>query len=235
MRALILSLAAILTLAQPARPCDIALALAVDVSGSVDPGEYRTQMRGLAEALRDGAVAEALVRAQARVILIQWTGSSRQEVTLPWVHLRSFADVEALADRVADAPRRWRKFSTAIGEALDFTLAQFDDIPACKRRIIDVSGDGISNEGQEPRALRPRLRAAGITVNALAIEEDAGDLTAWFFENLITGEGAFVVTADGFADYPARIRLKLYREVTRAVSCAGKMCANVMPLPRDEG
>ncbi|MCX8952557.1 DUF1194 domain-containing protein [Ruegeria sp. NA] len=41
------------------------------------------------------------------------------------------------------------------------------------------------------------------------------DLTAYFFENVIVGEGAFVVSATGFADYPERIRRKLLREVTR--------------------
>lgn len=235
MRTVFLSLGVVLSLSQPARPCDLALALAVDVSGSVDPFEYRIQMQGLSEALRDGSVAEALVRAKAQVILIQWTGSSRQEVSLPWAELNTFEEVQALADRVAAAPRRWRNYSTAIGEALNFTLDQFDDIPPCKRRIIDVSGDGPSNEGQEPSALHPRLRAEGVTVNALAIEEDASDLTGWYFENLIIGDGAFVVTADSFDDYPSRIRLKLLREVTRQVSCVGNMCANVTFAPQDEG
>ena len=51
----------------PARlaACDLALLFAVDVSGSVDPSEYRIQMVGLAEALGDAQVAEALVGGQA--------------------------------------------------------------------------------------------------------------------------------------------------------------------------
>jgi Ca-activated chloride channel family protein len=54
-----------------------------------------------------------------------------------------------------------------------------------------------------------------VTVNAIAIEESEPDLTAYFFENVIFGEGAFVVSASGFADYPERIRKKLLREVTQ--------------------
>jgi len=61
----------------------LALILAVDVSGSVSPSEYKVQMQGLSDALRDGAVSEALVVANAAVSLIQWTGKSRQEVTIP--------------------------------------------------------------------------------------------------------------------------------------------------------
>lgn len=200
--------------------CDLALALAVDISGSVDPGEYATQMDGLAAGLRDSVVAEALVRAEAAVMLVQWTGTSRQEVTIPWTRIRSFEDAEALAQRIEQAPRRWRNFSTAIGDALEFILAQWSDAPDCERRVIDVSGDGVSNEGREPLELHPALAAAGITVNALAIEEDEVDLTGYFFENLIRGEGAFVITANTFEDYPDRIRRKLIREITAQISCA---------------
>jgi len=221
-----------LMLSGPVAACELALALAVDVSGSVDPVEYNTQMQGLADALRDGSVAEALVRGEAAVLLVQWTGSSRQQVTLPWTRIRSFQDAEALAKAVETAPRSWRNFSTAIGEALKFTLAQFANAPDCKRRVIDVSGDGPSNEGTEPRAVHAALRAAGITVNGLAIEGAIEDLTGYFYENLIVGDGAFVVTANHFDDYPARIRLKLQRETTKQVSCASWPCTIA---PEDEG
>ena len=73
----------------------------------------------------------------------------------------------------------------------------------------------FSNEGVEPREARGALAALDVTVNAIAIEQSEPDLTAYFFENVIRGEGAFVVTAASFADYPARIRRKLVREVAR--------------------
>ncbi len=198
-----------------AAACDLALVLAVDVSGSVDAEEYRIQMDGLAAGLRDGVVSEALVKARAQVLLIQWSGESRQEVTLPWGPVRSFADVEALARRIEQAPRPWRNYSTAVGEALLLALDQFSAVPDCKRRVIDISGDGFSNEGVEPREAHGALSALGVTVNAIAIEQSEPDLTAYFFENVIRGEGAFVVTAASFDDYPARIRKKLVREVAR--------------------
>ncbi|OED46310.1 VWA domain-containing protein [Rhodobacteraceae bacterium (ex Bugula neritina AB1)] len=198
-----------------AAACDLALVLAVDVSGSVDAQEYRLQMDGLAAGLRDGVVSEALVRARAQVLLLQWSGGSRQEVTLPWTQVQSFADVEALARQVETAPRPWRNFSTAIGEALELALAQFPAVPECKRRVVDVSGDGFSNEGIEPQELREALAAADVTVNAIAIEQSEPDLTAYFFENVIRGNGAFVVTAASFEDYPSRIRKKLVREIAR--------------------
>lgn len=198
--------------------CDLALLLAVDVSGSVDPQEYRVQMDGLALALRDGVVADALVEQRASVSLVQWTGSSRQRQTVPWTVIHSHGDVLKLADTVERDPRIWRNFSTAIGEALMVSRQAFGPVADCTRRVIDVSGDGVSNEGLAPAAQRAALNAGGITVNALAIETDQTDLTGYFFENVITGPGAFVVTANGFADYPEQIKRKLQRETTKQVS-----------------
>lgn len=197
--------------------CDLALVLAVDVSGSVDREEYRTQMDGLAAALRDGIVTEALVSQQARVTLVQWSGLSRQRQTVPWTAVTSAQDVSALADAIAADPRIWRNYSTAIGEALGLSIDLLQDVP-CARKVIDVSGDGLSNEGAEPKTQRAALSARGIVVNALAIETDETDLTGYFFENLIHGEGAFVVTANGFEEYPDKIRRKLQRETTKQLS-----------------
>ncbi|WP_299968292.1 DUF1194 domain-containing protein [uncultured Roseobacter sp.] len=204
--------------ATPALACQLALVLAVDVSGSVDRREYDIQMQGLAEALRDGAVVDALVAQQAQVTLIQWTGASRQRQTIPWRAMHSPADVAALADDVASGGRVWRNYATAIGEALIAAERALEEVAFCTRKVIDVSGDGISNEGVLPSDRHPALAARDITVNALAIETDDADLTGWFFENLIRGAGAFVMTARGFEDYPTQIKRKLRRETVQPLS-----------------
>ena len=127
-------------------------------------------------------------------------------------------DVADFASRVAQDKRVWRNYSTAIGEALTAAQNALTAVPECTRKVIDISGDGISNEGVDPNARRASLSDMNVTVNALAIETDETDLTAWFFENLIHGEGAFVVTANGFDDYPEQIKRKLQRETTRQLS-----------------
>lgn len=202
----------------PARACDLALVLAVDISGSVDHIEYAIQMQGLANGLRDGVVSEALVRADAWATVVQWSGTSRQSVAVDWTPVNDFDAVEAFANAVEHAPRAWRDYSTAVGEALRFSAARFDDAPDCKRRVIDVSGDGRSNEGTPPVDVHSELREAEITVNALVIEGAEEDLTAYFWENVITGDGAFVVTANGFNEYPERMQRKLIRETTKQIS-----------------
>lgn len=170
-------------------------------------------MDGLAAGLRDGVVVEALIKAEAAVALMQWTGARRQQVSVSWTRVRSAQEAEALAMAVEAMPRAWSKYSTAIGDALWRGADLMAQAPECRRQVIDVSGDGISNEGIEPEQGRERLAQMGVTVNALVIETDDADLTGYFWENVITGAGAFVVTANGFEDYPARIRQKLIREV----------------------
>ena len=210
--------ASLLFAAVPARACDIALVLAVDVSGSVDNTEFRIQMDGLAEGLRDPSVSEALVVGEAAIMVLQWTGTTRQAVSIPWTQVRSFEEVDALASRIETVNRKWRNYSTAIGEAMEFSQAQFADAPACDRQGIDISGEGSSIEGVEPTDAAAELLAAGTTVNALVIEGAEPMLTEYFWENVILGPGAFVITANSFDEYPKRMRMKLLREVSKPVS-----------------
>lgn len=204
--------------AAPVRACEIALALAVDISGSVDPREYALQMDGLLAALGDPSVTEALMRARAAVTVVQWTGAGKQDVVVGWQRIETPDDIARIAELARTAERRWYYYATAIGDALRFTAALFDEVADCRRRVIDVSGDGTNNEGLHPAALRADLRAAGFTVNGLAIETDVPKLSAYYRENVIVGDLAFVMTAQSFADYPEKIRRKLLREVTEQVS-----------------
>ena len=203
----------VLLLPQVSRACDVALLLAVDVSGSVDPDEYRVQMDGLAAAIRDPLVSEALVRGQSAVSLMQWSGVSRQVVTIPWTLIRDYDDVERLAQLIETDPRRWRNYSTAIGEALQQGVLAMRHAPVCDRKVIDVSGDGVSNEGGEPTYVHPSLQAADITVNGLVIDVENVDLFGYYERNVITGPKSFVMSANSFEEYPSRIREKLLREL----------------------
>ena len=213
-------LAGMIALAPAAQACEVALMLAVDVSGSVNPSEYRIQMDGLAAALIERDVADALVAASAQVALMQWTGTGRQSVVISWTEMNSQDDVAGFAIQVAESPRLWRDFSTAIGEAMQLALPYFTTVNTCDRLVMDISGDGISNEGRLPNTLWPAFAEAGITVNALVIQDTGFDLTTWFEANVITGAGAFAVTANTFEQYPEQIIRKLYRELTQPIAQA---------------
>lgn len=75
--------------------------------------------------------------------------------------------------------------------------------------LPDISGDRISNEGQAPRDVWPELDAARVTVTATVIQNSGLDLTEWFESDVITGPGAFAVTANSFDKYPEHIIRKL--------------------------
>lgn len=202
-------------LAGPAPACDLALVLAVDVSASISPEEYELQMSGLADALVHPEVGEALIHAQAAVSLVHWSGQTRQAVVVPWRRVRSEAELRDVAQEMRIAPRAWSLYSTAIGDAIGFAAAQFAYAPDCLRRVIDVSGDGSSNEGSAPSEAREPLVRQGITINALAIESNVRGLTRYFEREVIGGPNAFVEKADTYADYPAAIERKLLREVVK--------------------
>ncbi len=202
----------------PAAGCEVALLLAVDVSGSVDRREFAVQMQGLAEGLTDPVVAEALVRGESAVALMQWTGASRQVLSVGWTRIAGPQDLEALAARITRLPRVWTEFSTAIGQAMTYGSGVFDRAPACRRRVMDISSDGRSNEGIEPAEVKPAMDSLAIIVNALVIRGDDEGLPDWFAENVMTGPNAFVMTAEDYDQYPERMRRKLRRETERAVS-----------------
>lgn len=201
-----------------ASACKVALILTVDVSGSIDHEEYRLQMEGLASALEDTTVSDALVDAQAQVAVVQWSGASRQDITVPWRQMTDAAAVTALARDVRAADRPWRHFSTAIGEMLARIGPMFDDV-SCAHRVIDVSGDGVSNEGRIPDEQRNALVVSGVRINALSILGATDeDLTAYFRKHVIGGLNSFVYEAKSYADYPETIRRKLLDEIAEPVS-----------------
>ncbi len=217
-KSLLASAAISLATLASARACDLALALAVDVSGSIDPVEYRFQMQGMADALEDPTIADALVQGKVALSVIQWSGAGEQVLTIPWRRMLNPRTVDGFAGQVRSASREWSNSKTAIGDLMSFAAAQFDQVPDCRRRVIDISGDGQNNDGTEPAGARVLADSRGITINGLAIDRVGRSVTQYFKRYIITGRDAFVITATGYRDYPRAIELKLFREVLRPSS-----------------
>jgi Ca-activated chloride channel family protein len=211
------ALACILSLAAAqATACETALVLAVDVSNSVDPAEYRLQVDGMADAFLDGEVAEAMVLGEVAIAVMQWSGAERQEVSIPWTRITSYADVEALSARARAIPRAFILSDTAPAEAVHAAIDLLAEVPDCTRHVIDVSGDGTPNAGSSVTEARSRAGLAGITINGIAIESMGLAITGFFTRSLITADG-FVITARGHRDYPRAIRNKILRELSLGV------------------
>ncbi|MDA7424382.1 DUF1194 domain-containing protein [Thalassococcus lentus] len=201
---------------QSAKACQTALILAMDVSNSVDPGEYRLQIDGLAAALTDPEISEIIVRDQVALSVIQWSGTDKQEVSIDWVQAFSAAQVADLAARVRGLERAFILSNTAPAEALSFGLKHFQAAPKCARLVVDMSGDGTPNSGTEVSRVRRSAERQGITVNGLAIEGLGIAITNFYRRSVITSDG-FVITARGHRDYARAIRIKLLRELSQVL------------------
>jgi Ca-activated chloride channel family protein len=204
--------------AQPALACETALLLSIDVSGSIDSGDYRLQTEGLAFALSDPEVAEALVAGQVALAVVQWSGTTEQALVLPWQRMLSDPDVTRFAARAAALPRAFSGSDTAVGQGLRFATAQFAAVPDCRHKVIDISGDGQENAGFTDAKAHAEAVEAGLVINAIAIEDPgpAYPITTYYRRWIIT-PGGFVVTARGLQDYAETLRLKLLRELTKPV------------------
>jgi hypothetical protein len=204
---------------------DLALVLAVDVSGSVDPYEANLQRQGYVRALMHPQVVKAITSGEHKriaVTYIEWAGSYFQRVVVDWSVISDMASARAFVSRLNEVPpitERW----TSISGAIDFAMQRF---AACmcraERRVIDISGDGPNNSGRPVRAARDDAVKQGVTINGLPIVNNRPNpwgrppppnLDKYYFNNVIGGPGAFIVVARGFKNFAEAIRNKMVREL----------------------
>lgn len=199
-----------------AAACALQLILAMDVSGSIDSTEFVLQTGGAAAAFEHPDLIEALERLDGGMLvtMTHWSGSSRQRQMTGWHRVHDAASAAAFAADIRQAGRAWRNYSTAIGEALIHAGQIGADAPAtCERKVIDVSGDGVSNEGRLPTEISRSLEAQGVTINGLVILGAEPDPFPQYRDEVIGGPGAFVEVAQDFTDYPRAFLRKLLREI----------------------
>lgn len=191
----------------------MALVLGIDVSHSIDAQEYGFQVDGLAQALRDPVIASTLVDLQVALTVIQWSGADQQDVSIPWQRMLSPVHVNRFEKRVRQLARPWTNSNTGVGSALHSMLDQFDQVRDCQRKVIDFSGDGISNAGPLPIDARVRAKDMKVVINGLAIDRIGLSVTQYYKNHVTTGRDSFVITARGYHDYPRAIKNKLFREL----------------------
>lgn len=222
-----------LLLAAPVQAlCRQALALGLDVSGSVSRADHALQMNGLAQALEDRDVVGAFLAvpgAPVALSVYEWSGSTDQKILVSWTLVQTEADLRQVAATLRDAPRRRAQSGTAIGDAMGFGLALFAEVPECERRTLDISGDGRSNLGRALGPLRDLAVAQGVTVNGLVIAADMPltssaatteleRLRQYYLAEVVVGREAFVETATSFEDFSRAMRRKLLREISVPLS-----------------
>jgi Protein of unknown function (DUF1194) len=154
---------------------DVALIVSVDVSGSVNAQRYQLQMNGIAKALEDPNVIDAILGGPHGSILftmVEWSEGAKQ--TIPWTRLASKQDILAVAAQVRRTPRPKGEF-TCVAHMMEYVHDLVaPTLPVKTTRVVmDVSGDGIDNcDGDDATgAARDELLATGVTINGLPINE----------------------------------------------------------------
>ncbi len=201
--------------------CDIELVLAMDVSRSVSTREYALQIGGLAQALSHPEVIEAIEFLPGGVMatVMIWGDAGQQKVTTGWTHLTSPENIIPFARKVAETRRYFGFTLTGLGQAMIFADKLTETNPKrCRRRIIDISGDGVWNHGPRPSAVWRSDISRDVTINGVVIMGATPNPLPHYEAEVIGGPGAFVEVAEDFEDYAPAILRKLLRELAPSLS-----------------
>ena len=118
------------------------------------------------------------------------------------------------SEEIENTPRFLIGGGTALGGALSFAMRQFETSGyQGRRKVIDVSGDGLTNQGAHPSRMRDKAVDAGITINGLAILNEDIYVDRYYEYNVVGGTGAFVMSAASYEDFATAILEKLVKEI----------------------
>ena len=210
---------------------DAAVVLAADVSRSIDDGEFVLERQGYTDAIQSQKLLDAISTGPHGAIAlayVEWAGDSEQKLVVDWRIIRNADEARAFAVSLAGASRSFVG-RTAIGSAIDFAFALFSETKfSADRRVIDVSGDGTSNQGSPVTGARDAAVRGGVTINGLTIfnrraaamggylalhTNPPGGLAQYYRDNVIGGPGAFVVPIDDFNTFGEAMVRKLVNEI----------------------
>jgi len=215
--------------AAPAAPqgpqqVDLKLVLATDVSGSIDNEELKLEREGTADAFLDPEVIKAIqggALGKIAVSMIDFSSPEFDKVVIDWHIISDRASAATFAGIIRELPRTPGR-RTSVSSALELgslLLEASDKDIVATRRVIDVSGDGPNNDGNQMGPVHEKTIAANIVVNGLPIMDDNGNgyypnLDKYYQACVAGGRGAFVVVVHSFKDFGAAMRRKLILEIS---------------------
>src|ERR1700730_7270296 len=161
--------------ARAAEQVDLLLALAMDVSRSMDQAKFMLQRQGYAAAISNPQVLSSIrsgPHQKIAICFIDWSGPFEQKLVIDWNVIDGVGTALQFGDLIAGAPRSFYN-STSIGSGINFAIAQIARAPfEAERHAIDVSGDGTNNAGRDVQFFRDQAVAKGIIVNGIVILTD---------------------------------------------------------------
>src|SRR5262245_8955452 len=211
--------------AQDKKDVDLALAMAIDISGSIDPDEAKLQRDGYVQAFRDPVIVKAILggpNGRIAVVYFEWSDAWVQRTLIEWTLLDSEVAIDTFAKRLAAAPISIAR-RTSISGAIRYAIPLFAKNPyEAERKVLDISGDGSNNDGglvtdQRHEALKERIIINGLPImndrpNPFGFPSEA-DLDKYYLHCVTGGPRSFVEVARNFEDFPRAVRKKLLQEV----------------------
>jgi hypothetical protein len=202
---------------------DLELVLAIDISRSIDDEEARLQREGYVAAFTNPRVIEAIeggTLGAIAVAYVEWASYDYQRTVIPWMLIRDGESAAAFAEKIGALPRVSMSW-TSISGAIDHSVRLFGQSFQGTRRVIDISGDGVNNNGRPAGIARDEAVARGIVINGLPILNDRpnfgrpaeANLDVYYEHQVIGGPGAFMIAAEDFNAFASAILTKLIREI----------------------
>lgn len=213
--------------------CEVELVMAMDVSRSVDAAEFRLIRDGTAKAFANPEILELIdwMPDGVLVTVTQWSGAAQQKQIIPWRMLNDKVSTLAFAKELSEMRRAYRYELTAPAEALAHAESLGNTAPeVCRRRVIDIAGDGIRNSGGRTAEIANRIEKLGVTINGLVVRGDTPDPLEFYKAEVKRGPLAFVEVAHGYEDYPRAIFMKLLREMSPNLSLLQTPNSDLQPL-----
>ncbi len=215
---------------QQKTPVGMQLVLAADTSLSVVEERYRMQMDGYLEAFQSNKLLQAIRGLEPPSLAVMFvTWGTKPRVLVPWTLLSGKASVAAFCGHFAAqaASRPSSGIYTRIDNLMRFCITQFDQEYIGGRRVLDVSGDGGNSGGPASHAglkrAKDALVASGVTINGLPIlvvppafispAQPPEGLDVYYREHVVGGVGRFMISSQGFEDFPRAILAKLVAEI----------------------
>lgn len=209
--------ASILLFSMSSKSDIIELALLLDNSGSLGPSGWNSQISAYENILSNSFLSTFVNPADQLYITVYSFSSSVQHV-IGMTPITTDAQAAALGAVIGNLTYTggWTNTPDAVNSAVTFLTT---NTIVADRMVIDISTDGIPqlNSDQSEINLRKNLALSaaanaysnGVTVNTIGISVD----DAAFMQSFATAGGGFYMEADGFDDFEAGLRQKLFREI----------------------
>ena len=197
-------------------PVDLALVLAIDTSGSVSEARIALQIQGYANAFATPRLLRAVREGRFGRIaatFVQWSDAGRQMQAVEWTLISDPASALGFSRALTEAERPTPGW-TSISGAIDYAVRLFARSGvAPTRRVIDISGDGVNNDGRPVAQARDDAVAPASPSTGCRSWRWTRGSNIYYRDFVIGGRDAFIVTVRDTNDFAAAVLRKLLVEV----------------------